>query len=253
MPDTQYFTNIDGKYVKDAEARTHLNDLEDYVETITPVPLSATENKTYTAPTGVFGYSPVTVNVPNTYSASDEGKVVSSGALVSQTSATKTQNGIYDTTTNNEIIVNVPAGFTVGDDIDFKNTVFVLSPTDKLDISGNTYSFKFVLYDEISGVSYPLSKYITATGTMKMHYRVYVYNQDTLVATVDIGGSINIYSNYKIYAVSVELDYSNGVITLNAIEFDNWGNEIPWSGQASLSSYIDTTETTPVYSISNAE
>lgn len=73
MPDTQYFTGIDVKQgsttltsvdVEDAEAREQLNDLEDYVETIAPVPLSATENRTYTAPTGVFGYSPVTVNVP---------------------------------------------------------------------------------------------------------------------------------------------------------------------------------------------
>lgn len=50
--------------VKDSEARADLADLEDYIEGIAPVPLSATENKTYTAPTGVFGYSPVTVNVP---------------------------------------------------------------------------------------------------------------------------------------------------------------------------------------------
>lgn len=63
MPDTQYFTNIDGKYVKDAEARADLADLEAYVGTITPVALSADSNGTYTAPEGVFGYSPVTVNV----------------------------------------------------------------------------------------------------------------------------------------------------------------------------------------------
>lgn len=75
-------------------------------EQITVESLTATENKIYTAPTGK-AYSPVTVNVPNTYSASDEGKVVSSGTLVLQTSATKTQNGTYNTTTNNEIIVNV--------------------------------------------------------------------------------------------------------------------------------------------------
>lgn len=45
--------------------------------------------------------------VPNRYGASDEGKVVSSGALVAQTSTTKTANGTYDTTTNNEVVVNV--------------------------------------------------------------------------------------------------------------------------------------------------
>lgn len=53
------------------------------------------------------GYKKVTVNVPNTYAASDEGKVVSNGALVSQTSQTVTENGTYDTTTKNEVVVNV--------------------------------------------------------------------------------------------------------------------------------------------------
>ena len=48
------------------------------------------------------------VSISNTYSAGDEGKVVSGGALVSQTSATKTANGTYTTTTNNEIVVAIP-------------------------------------------------------------------------------------------------------------------------------------------------
>ena len=97
--------------------------------------LSATENKTYTAPSGK-AYSPVTVNVPNpssgtlsisangtydvtekasaevnvpnTYAAGDEGKVVSSGALVAQTSKSVTSNGTVDTTTNNSVTVAVP-------------------------------------------------------------------------------------------------------------------------------------------------
>ena len=47
------------------------------------------------------------VAVPNSYSQSDEGKVVSSGALCSQTSQTITQNGTYDTTLKNEIVVDV--------------------------------------------------------------------------------------------------------------------------------------------------
>ena len=55
------------------------------------------------------GYSEVTVNVPNSYVAGDEGKVVHNGALVAQTSTTKTVNGTYDTTTNNSITINVPA------------------------------------------------------------------------------------------------------------------------------------------------
>lgn len=56
----------------------------------------------------VKDYASADVNVANSYSAGDEGKVVSSGALVSQTSVTKTSNGTYDTTLNNEVVVNVP-------------------------------------------------------------------------------------------------------------------------------------------------
>ena len=56
------------------------------------------------------GYSDVTVNVPNSYAAEDEGKVVSSGALVAQTSTTVTENGTYDTTENDEVVVNVSGG-----------------------------------------------------------------------------------------------------------------------------------------------
>jgi hypothetical protein len=54
------------------------------------------------------GYSGVSVNVPNSYTATDEGKVVSGGALVGQTSKNVTANGTYNTTENNEVIVNVP-------------------------------------------------------------------------------------------------------------------------------------------------
>ena len=71
--------------------------------------LSVTENGEYTAPTGK-AYSPVNVNVPNTYVAADEGKVVSNGALVSQTSTSVTQNGTIDTTLNNSVVVDVPTG-----------------------------------------------------------------------------------------------------------------------------------------------
>ena len=68
--------------------------------------LDVSVNGTHTAPEGV-AYSPVVVNVPNTYSASDEGKVVNNGALVSQTSFQISNNGTYDTTTKNNILVAV--------------------------------------------------------------------------------------------------------------------------------------------------
>lgn len=71
---------------------------------------SISSNGTYTAPSGK-AYSPVTVDVPNSYAAGDEGKVVSNGALVAQTAhAEVTQNGTIDTTLNNSVVVNVSGG-----------------------------------------------------------------------------------------------------------------------------------------------
>lgn len=83
---------------------------------------SISANGTYTAPTGK-AYSPVTVNVANSYTAGDEGKVVSSGALVSQTAhAEVTQNGTIDTTLNNSVVVNVSGG---GGGVEAKQVNFI--------------------------------------------------------------------------------------------------------------------------------
>ena len=80
---------------------------------VTVEPLTVTQNGTTTAPSGK-AYSPVTTNVPNSYGASDEGKVVSNGALVAQTAhAPVTANGTIDTTLNNSVRVNLPNTYTV--------------------------------------------------------------------------------------------------------------------------------------------
>lgn len=50
---------------------------------VSVISLTATENITYTAPSGK-AYSPVTVNVPNSYAAGDEGKIVVGGELIDQ-------------------------------------------------------------------------------------------------------------------------------------------------------------------------
>lgn len=55
----------------------------------------------------VTQYASANVNVPNSYAAGDEGKVVQNGALVVQTSRSVTANGTYDTTTNDEVVVSV--------------------------------------------------------------------------------------------------------------------------------------------------
>ena len=70
-----------------------------------------TTNGTYDAEDDdLDGYSSVTVNVANSYSAGDEGKVVSNGALVAQGSDTVTQNGTVDTTLISSLLVNVTGG-----------------------------------------------------------------------------------------------------------------------------------------------
>lgn len=67
-----------------------------------------TANGTYeAADDNLDGYDKAIVAVPNTYTASDEGKVVSGGGLVTQTSRSVTANGTYDTTTNGTVNVHV--------------------------------------------------------------------------------------------------------------------------------------------------
>ena len=79
---------------------------------ISLVTLNVSQNGTTNAPSGK-AYNKVVANVPNSYGAADEGKVVDGGALVSQTAhAEVTANGTYDTTDNNSVVVNVPQGIT---------------------------------------------------------------------------------------------------------------------------------------------
>lgn len=74
---------------------------------ITPTgTLSLTQNGTENC----SAYEYVDVDVANSYTVGDEGKVVHGGALVSQSSATYTQNNTYDTTLVNSVTVNVEGG-----------------------------------------------------------------------------------------------------------------------------------------------
>jgi hypothetical protein len=69
-------------------------------------PLAITENGTYTAPDGVDGYSPVSVNVPI-----PDGYIVPSGELE------VTENGAHDVTAYASVNVNVPTGGGGGEDV----------------------------------------------------------------------------------------------------------------------------------------
>ena len=89
--------------------------MPDAIEAISGGGITPTGTKEITANgTGidVASYAYADVAVPNSYSAGDEGKVVSNGALVSQTSDTVTSNDTYDTTLINSLTVNVSGGVT---------------------------------------------------------------------------------------------------------------------------------------------
>ncbi len=98
-----------------------------------------TSNGTYNASSdGYDGYSTVTANVPNSYSASDEGKVVSNGALVGQTTGFITENGTYTTTTNNEVIANVPNTYSASDEGKVVSNGALVAQTAHADVTPTT-------------------------------------------------------------------------------------------------------------------
>ena len=90
---------------------TDTTNIIDVDTTVKPSSISITYNDLNT-----IGYDEINVDVPNTYTVSDEGKVVNSGTLVAQTAmpAEITANDTYDTTLYNSIVVNVPTGGSAG-------------------------------------------------------------------------------------------------------------------------------------------
>lgn len=104
------------KTINVSQNGTVTEDVANYAtaKVVTNVPASAvdtgTKNINSNGTHNVVGYASAEVNVPNSYAASDEGKVVSNGALVSQSSQTVTENGTYDTTLKDEVVVNVSGG-----------------------------------------------------------------------------------------------------------------------------------------------
>lgn len=164
-------------------------------EQITVESLTATENKTYTAPAGT-AYSPVTVNVPNSYSAGDEGKVVSNGALVSQTSDTKTQNGTYNTTLNNEIVVNVTPPVELISRADW-NALTTAQKKAKGLVAIQDTTTGYRRGDFVNGADYP-NLYVEASG----------YGHNSTSVTVPVG-------EYCLYVIALNSEASTQDLTIS--------------------------------------
>ena len=100
----------------------------------------------------VVGYASVDVNVPNTYTAGDEGKVVSSGALVSQTAhadvTPTTSDQTIDTTTNNSLKVKGDANLVAGN---IKKDVEIFGTTGSYEGGGGGYTAEEIASKTVSG------------------------------------------------------------------------------------------------------
>ena len=125
----------------------------------------------------VVGYAAVNVNVPNTYAAGDEGKVVDSGALVAQTAhadvTPTTSDQTIDTTTNNSIKVKGDANLVAGN---IKKDVVIFNTTGSYEGGGGSVE----------------------TGTL-------VPTSNTQQITVPVNA---LYDHFAIMAVSVISDYT---------------------------------------------
>lgn len=177
--------NANGTYKAEDDA------LDGYSQVTVNVPASAvdTGTKSITANGNnqdVVGYAAVNVNVPNSYSAGDEGKVVSSGALVSQTAhadvTPTTSDQTIDTTTNNSIKVKGDADLIASN---IKKDVTIFSVTGSYEGGG-------VSWDDIATGSQP-------TGLITI-------NANSIRGTQMTFEPLN---NWKIYAPNVESN-SNG-------------------------------------------
>lgn len=110
--------------------------------------ISITSNGTTTEDVTQYANAQITANVPNSYSAVDEGKVVSNGALVAQTSDTVTANDTYDTTLINSLTVAVSGGGSGLSLIDTITATGVRGTKIDVDINWfNTYNCIFIVPD----------------------------------------------------------------------------------------------------------
>lgn len=158
-------------------------------------------NGTYNASSdSADGYKKVVVSVPNTYVAGDEGKVVSNGALVSQSSATYDQNGTYDTTLKNSVTVDVPSGITL------QEMANGTKPSGVLDITG--LSFISGAFQGRTGITG-----ITGTGTVMGDVFRSCPNLQNIHVSITSGSGCN-----TVFGYCTKLETA---VLVNSVDFGN--------------------------------
>lgn len=163
----------------------------------------------------VVGYASVDVAVPNSYTAGDEGKVVSSGALVAQTAhadvTPTTSDQTIDTTTNNSIKVKGDADLVAGN---IKKDVEIFGVTGSYEGGGGGM--------QIAPLGY---SFILQNGTGSAKSCGYLSYSSTCIFQPEGGGSIT--ANNSVTKNNMATDGEHVWIRIN-----NYTGSIKYNGVA---------------------
>ena len=174
--------------------------LEDDITIVDSTPTLGTKsissNGTYNASSdSLGGYSQVSVSVPNTYAAGDEGKVVDNGALVSQSTATYSSNNTYDTTKIKTVTVAVPGS---SPNLQAKTNISPLTSSQTIQADTGYDGLSSVQINAMPTQTLPTSASSSGSGTTKA-----TISRSTSDQYINIPTGYNATAaNYKVSAVA---------------------------------------------------
>ena len=199
-----------------------------------------TANGTYSAlDDQADGFNPVVVDVPNSYTAGDEGKVVSNGQLVAQTDyGTVTKNGTFDTTTNNSITVAIP------ETPNFELIKTSCSPSLNYRFSDNWSAKTWNGMNQFSGT------YIWTDGTdiyYSYNKNQYVLDRETSAWQPKTWSGLTNFSGSYIWTNGTDIYYSDGSNQYVLDKATSTWSTKSWSGLTSFSGGDIWTDSTVIY------